>query len=66
MRGKLLFWRQQKEGILLLPLIGTYYLISEILSITEIQSITQRDFDNWFDSANEFFIHHTNVFKRGS
>jgi len=64
--GSYFFGDIKKEGIQLFT--SNRYLLADKrdMSSTDVQAKAKRDFDNWFDSANEFFIDFKNAFDRGS
>ena len=64
--GNYFFGDIKKEGILLFD--TTRYKLEDKreLSALELQTKAQRDYTNWFDSANEFLIDFNNAFERAS
>lgn len=64
--GNYFFDDVKKEGIVLFDTSRFQLAEKRDLSPQEVQTIAQRDFDEWFTSANEFFETFEFSFERGS
>jgi predicted nucleotidyltransferase/HEPN domain-containing protein len=64
--GSYFFGDIKKEGVLLFTTNRYQLADKRDMSAVELQAIAQRDFDNWYKSADEFFIDFKNAFDRES
>jgi len=65
-KGKYFFVDIIKEGVLLYSSERVPLPEIQELNVDEQKYYAQKDFDNWFESANEFYIDFENAFKRKS
>ena len=64
--GQYFFTDIVREGILLYDAGDTLFAVPKELSADERKMIVQKDFDNWFSSAEEFLVDAKNAFQRKS